>query len=89
MSTERVLSPRPARGAVRRAIQARRRERGRAIREIREGLQLTRAELAAALGVTPQAVGGWERGDVTPGLERWEQLQAMASTPDAPAPPAA
>lgn len=43
-----------------------RRRWGQAITERRTELGVTRHELAAAVGVTDQAVGTWERGEAAP-----------------------
>lgn len=41
-------------------------------RRLREGLNLTRAQLAQALKVSPSTVGGWEAGRDPSGKEVWE-----------------
>lgn len=43
-----------------------RREWGRAIQAQRKVIGLTQRQLAETVGVTPQAVGTWERGEATP-----------------------
>jgi transcriptional regulator with XRE-family HTH domain len=40
-----------------------------AIRDARRALGLTQVELARALGVAPNTVARWERGEVRPGSE--------------------
>jgi transcriptional regulator with XRE-family HTH domain len=47
----------------------------------REALGLTRGELAALLGCSPQAVGVWERGEGAPSTGRVEQLAGLFGIP--------
>src|SRR5579871_423479 len=44
---------------------------------LRKRAGLTQGELAALLGVSAKAVGGWENGLFAPGAERLEQLIAL------------
>lgn len=51
------------------------------VRELRARLGLTQAALAHALGVSPNAVARWERGERTPtGLSR-AALERLAGVP--------
>lgn len=43
-----------------------RRDQGRRIRRLREGLHLSQHDLATSVGATKQAVSEWERGKSTP-----------------------
>lgn len=44
------------------------------LRARRKAAGLSQEELAAAVGCTYQAVGAWERGDVTPTAERLPEV---------------
>lgn len=57
------------------------------IREQREALSLTRAELGADLGVGNTAVRNWERGEIDPEGERADEIRAFfAQAQPAPEP---
>lgn len=51
------------------------------IRELREERQWSQFELAVRVGVTPGAVGSWERGRSEP---KTRQLRALAAACDVP-----
>jgi ribosome-binding protein aMBF1 (putative translation factor) len=46
-----------------------------AIRSAREQAAMSRPRLAAAVGVSPAAVGHWEQARRTPNVENWVQLE--------------
>lgn len=47
-----------------------------ALKELREAKAITQTELAAAVGVTAQAVYAWERGDYEPSLIKIRAIAA-------------
>jgi transcriptional regulator with XRE-family HTH domain len=49
------------------------------LKQVRERLKLTQAELAARLGVTPNSVARWERGEMNmrPAIARLIELVAQ------------
>lgn len=57
---------------------------GEILKDARQGLGLSQAQIAAEIGVTPQAVSQWERGTSSPDLENLRALAkalGVASTP--------
>ena len=44
------------------------------LKEIRQGKNLSQADIAKALGVTRQAISLYEKGDREPKLETWQKL---------------
>lgn len=47
----------------------------------RERCGLTRADCAMLLGLSPQIVGYWERGDLAPTPERLDELSTLFGVP--------
>jgi DNA-binding transcriptional regulator YiaG len=52
---------------------------GRAVRAVRERLNMTQAALAKALGIETCSVSNWERGATTPSVPRLAQLRLLVS----------
>lgn len=50
---------------------------GKAMRDAREGLGLSQSDVAHRLGITPAAVGHYEKGLAKPPLPRAEQLAKL------------
>lgn len=53
---------------------------GERIKNARLGLDLTQAEIAETVGVTPQAVAQWESGATNPGIDGLSILAARLNT---------
>ena len=51
-----------------------------ALRSSREKAELSQQDVANALGISQFAVSKWERGDMTPSIERLKELADLYNT---------